>query len=137
MRSCSVIGLIAAFALAAETVTLTAQAKAGAAPRAEAFERTPDGHPDFQGVWANNTVTPLQRPKQWEGKDRLTDAEVNELQKFAAQITDFITIKLVGQACRFGQSTVPTATQCVGPSPLAAVTHVEDALNHPSLHRHR
>ena len=51
-------------------------------------ERTPDGHPDFQGVWANNTVTPLQRPKQWEGKTRLTDAEVAELQKFAAQIIE-------------------------------------------------
>ena len=50
--------------------------------------RTPDGHPDFQGVWANNTVTPLQRPKQWEGKERLTDAEVAELQKFAAQIVE-------------------------------------------------
>jgi hypothetical protein len=51
-------------------------------------ERTPDGHPDFQGVWANNTVTPLQRPKQWEGKTRLTDAEVADLQKFAAQIVE-------------------------------------------------
>jgi hypothetical protein len=51
-------------------------------------ERTPEGHPDFQGVWANNTVTPLQRPKQWEGKTRLTDAEVADLQKFAQQITE-------------------------------------------------
>ena len=50
--------------------------------------RTTDGHPDLQGVWANNTVTPLQRPKQWEGKSTLTDAEVAELQAFAAQITD-------------------------------------------------
>jgi len=50
--------------------------------------RTPDGHPDFQGVWANNTVTPLQRPKQWESKTRLTDAEVAELQKFATRITE-------------------------------------------------
>jgi hypothetical protein len=51
-------------------------------------ERTPDGHPDFQGVWANNTVTPLQRPKQWEGKARLTDSEVRELQRVAQQIYD-------------------------------------------------
>jgi hypothetical protein len=50
--------------------------------------RTPDGHPDFHGVWANNTVTPLQRPKQWEGKERLTDDEIAELQRFAAQIVE-------------------------------------------------
>src|SRR5437870_5323998 len=50
--------------------------------------RTPDGHPDFQGVWANNTVTPLQRPKQWEGKTRLTDAEIAQLQQVAAKITE-------------------------------------------------
>lgn len=47
---------------------------------------TPDGHPDFQGVWANNTVTPMQRPDVWKNKTTLTDAEVAELQKVAEQI---------------------------------------------------
>jgi hypothetical protein len=51
-------------------------------------ERMPDGHPDFHGVWANNTVTPLERPKQWKDKTRLTDEEVAELQVFAQQITE-------------------------------------------------
>jgi hypothetical protein len=83
--------LAAAFGLAAGAVTLSAQAaapRASAAPRGWVLERTPEGHPDFQGVWANNTVTPLQRPKQWEGKTRLTDTEVADLQKFAAQIVE-------------------------------------------------
>ena len=81
--------LAAAFALGAGVLTVTA-ARAGAAgaPGSWALARTADGHPDFQGVWANNTVTPLQRPKQWENKTRLTDKEVAELQKFAAQIVD-------------------------------------------------
>jgi hypothetical protein len=30
--------------------------------------RTPDGHPDLQGVWTNDTYTPLERPKQFAGK---------------------------------------------------------------------
>jgi len=87
-------GVVAvACGLAACAATLAAQAQAPAssassAPRARALERMPDGHPDLQGVWANNTVTPLQRPKQWEGKQRLTDAEVADLQKFAAQIVE-------------------------------------------------
>ena len=76
-----VIGfLVATVALTAGAVTLPAEKWAPA--------RTADGHPDFQGVWANNTVTPLQRPKQWEGKTRLTDAEIAELQKVAAKITE-------------------------------------------------
>jgi len=69
--------------LAAGAATLSAQP-----PRKWAPSRTADGHPDFHGVWANNTVTPLQRPKQWEGKERLTEAEIAELQTFAAQITE-------------------------------------------------
>jgi hypothetical protein len=75
--------LAVACGLAAGAATLTAQA-----PRKWVVERTADGHPDFHGVWANNTVTPLQRPKQWEGKERLTDAEIAELQTFAAQIVE-------------------------------------------------
>jgi hypothetical protein len=78
--------------LAAAAATLTAQTStrvpaAKASPQ-RTLARTPDGHPDFQGIWANNSVTPLQRPKQWEGKERLTDEEIAELQKFAAQIVE-------------------------------------------------
>ena len=43
--------------------------------------RTPDGQPDLQGVWTNNTVTPLQRPKELAGKEFYTDAELAEVQK--------------------------------------------------------
>jgi hypothetical protein len=46
--------------------------------------RTPDGHPDLQGVWANNNATPLERPAAWTGKDRLTPEELAEL-KVAAE----------------------------------------------------
>ena len=50
--------------------------------------RTADGHPDIHGVWANNTVTPLQRPKQWEDKDAAHRRGGRDLQKFAAQIVE-------------------------------------------------
>jgi len=42
---------------------------------------TPDGQPDLQGVWTNNTVTPLQRPRQLAGKEFYTQAEMAEVQK--------------------------------------------------------
>ncbi len=50
--------------------------------------RTPDGKPDLQGVWANNSVTPMTRPTQWKDKDRITDAEVQELKSIVQKFTD-------------------------------------------------
>jgi hypothetical protein len=43
--------------------------------------RTPDGQPDLSGVWTNNTITPLQRPKDLGAKEFYTDAELAEVQK--------------------------------------------------------
>ena len=43
--------------------------------------RTPDGKPDLQGVWTNNTVTPLERPKEIAGKEFYTEAELQALAK--------------------------------------------------------
>ena len=50
--------------------------------------RTPDGQPDLQGVWANNNATPLERPPEWEGKERLTDEELAALQQAAQLAVD-------------------------------------------------
>jgi len=44
--------------------------------------RTPDGHPDLQGIWSNATVTPLERPSELAGKAVLSDREAEE---FAAK----------------------------------------------------
>ena len=48
--------------------------------------RTADGHPDLQGVWANNNVTPLERPETLEGRETLTDEEVAALQARAGEL---------------------------------------------------
>jgi len=50
--------------------------------------RTPWGHPDLQGTWTNATTTPLERPAQFAGKDRLTDEERRQLDARAAQGAD-------------------------------------------------
>src|SRR5437667_556961 len=46
----------------------------------------PDGHPDLQGVWLNNSATPLERPKALEGRQSLTDEEVAELRRRADRL---------------------------------------------------
>ena len=36
---------------------------------------TPWGHPDLQGIWANSTTTPMERPADLEGREFLTEEE--------------------------------------------------------------
>jgi len=48
---------------------------------AQKLPRTPDGHPDLQGVWTNSTLTPLERPGQFAGKTALTEAEATAYEK--------------------------------------------------------
>jgi hypothetical protein len=46
--------------------------------------RTADGHPDLEGVWENNSATPLERPRQFADKPRLSDEELAALQRRAS-----------------------------------------------------
>jgi len=59
---------------------------AGQAPGKWTPPLGPDGHPDLQGVWLNNSATPLERPPALAGKATLTDGEVAELRKRAERI---------------------------------------------------
>src|SRR5262249_41050447 len=44
---------------------------------------TPDGKPDLQGIWTDNTLTPLERPKNLGAKEFYADEELAELNKRA------------------------------------------------------
>jgi len=48
--------------------------------------RTPEGHPDFQGVWVNNIATPLERPEALAGRATLTDKELAAMKKKANEM---------------------------------------------------
>ena len=57
----------------------------GARIPGQTIPRTPDGHPDLQGIWTNATITPLERPAQFANKPTLTDAEAAKVEKYSAE----------------------------------------------------
>jgi hypothetical protein len=50
--------------------------------------RTPWGHPDLQGVWTNSTITPLERPAAFAGREVMTEEEARKLDQAAASQYD-------------------------------------------------
>jgi hypothetical protein len=63
---------------------------AGSAPAARTWSvpRTPEGHPDLQGVWDYRTATPLERPRELGDREFLTDAEVAAFERRALERED-------------------------------------------------
>ena len=43
--------------------------------------KTPWGDPDLQGTWSNQTITPLERPREFADKPVLTEAEAAAYEK--------------------------------------------------------
>ena len=85
MRERNVASIVAGLALLV-SVSLAGQS-AKSAP-GWTVPRMPDGHPDMQGVWANNNMTPLERPQQFGMRATMTDAEFAELKKKAKALMD-------------------------------------------------
>lgn len=52
------------------------------------LSRTIDGQPDFQGVWANNSITPLERAEGFENRELLSDDEFARLLAGITAITE-------------------------------------------------
>jgi hypothetical protein len=50
--------------------------------------RTVDGQPDLQGVWDFRTVTPLERPAEFAGKEFLTPEEAATFEKKVVEAND-------------------------------------------------
>ena len=57
----------------------------GQAPRP--VPRTPDGHPDLQGIWTNATLTTMERVQAFAGKATLNDEEAARFEKQTVQVT--------------------------------------------------
>jgi len=85
VRIMSRTGIVAGVAAVGIVVQLGAQSSA---PKGWAVPRTSEGRPDIQGVWANNTITPLERPKQFDGRATMTEAEFALVKTNAQKLLD-------------------------------------------------
>jgi hypothetical protein len=71
-------------------IAVCSPASAQVAGRPWTMPRTADGHPDLQGYWTNDLVTPLERPSEFGTKESLTPDEAaayakKRLDQFLAQ----------------------------------------------------
>jgi hypothetical protein len=84
--------------------------------------RTPDGHPDMQGYWTNDTVTPLERPAEFGEKAVITAEEAAAYAKkrqdqFLAQPKDDIHYDdAIWQGENYGKQTTLRTSLVVDPS---------------------
>lgn len=51
-------------------------------------QKTPEGHPDLQGVWTNSTITPLERDTQYGDRRSLTESEATDLERRQARAVE-------------------------------------------------
>ena len=65
-------------------VTLVPLPAVGQSASTWTLPRTPDGQPDLQGAWSFATITPLERPSQYAGREFLSEEEVVALNQDAA-----------------------------------------------------
>jgi hypothetical protein len=75
----------------------------GAAEDSWEAPKTIDGQPDLQGVWANNAITPVERPEVFGDREFLTD---DEMQFLKEKITE---INAGGGDALFGDSVLEAA----------------------------
>ena len=55
----------------------------GVTVSAQNMLRTPWGDPDLQGIWVGSTLTPLERPSEYRGREFLTEEEIAALETAA------------------------------------------------------
>jgi len=67
---------------------VSAQSTKATSKSKSAIPRTADGHPDFQGVWTNATITPLARPTQFKDQPTVSDEVAKAYERKDKEVLD-------------------------------------------------
>jgi hypothetical protein len=79
-------GALAPLSVAGQAAPFREDARTSPATKTWTPPLTPFGQPDLEGIWVNNSATPLERPAALAGKVSLTDDEVAELKRRADRL---------------------------------------------------
>jgi len=88
MISVAIAAAAAGAVISAPITRASAQAPAasGMTTTASALLKTPWGEPDLQGIWTDETTTPLQRPARYANQAVFTEAERAELDRVRSEV---------------------------------------------------
>jgi hypothetical protein len=81
MITVAIAGAAVSAVISASITRAQAQSPAASATVPASALKTPWGEPDLQGIWTDETNTPLQRPAQYATQEFFTDAQRAELDK--------------------------------------------------------
>ncbi len=84
MREQGIVAIVTVVA----AMAMTSVVGAGQAQEGWTVPRTSDGRPDLQGIWANDSATPFQRPEALGNRETLTDEEVAAMAAHATETFD-------------------------------------------------
>ena len=89
----------------------------------DASLRTPFGHPDLQGVWALQTLTPLERPAEFAGRATLTEEEAAKIAEDAAreQRTEVTLADAVANRKLEREGLIPSTSDSTAPAASIAI----------------
>ena len=106
-RRLASIGILAAVAAVLWLLPAAAAGQGWTAPR------TSWGEPDLQGVWDFRTVTPMERPDEFEGQEFLTAEEASSLEQQAVE-SQVDRAPRAGDPGTYNQFWMDTGTNIIG-----------------------
>jgi hypothetical protein len=80
------VAAIAGSAAISASTPASAQTPSGSAEVSAPALKTPWGEPDLQGIWTDETATPLQRPAKYANQEHFTEAERTELDRVRTEV---------------------------------------------------
>src|SRR3989454_2271035 len=113
-------------AVVMSSVPVSAQTAKSRAAAARAAPHLPDGKPDLQGMWSFATVTPLQRPKEFANRDKLTAEEVGKLEERAVRDQFVDRPPPPGNPGAYNRFWIDTGTKVVGTNRTSLIVDPAD-----------